>query len=115
MTQETQANHDIDLLVTDNDLTLKAGEPQRLSRRAVIEQDIKHMIREQGLAVRMVGNRNAVEVAYLAQRIELAMENDTRLIPGTAVVAEVGSGQFLATANTVYGDTIQLGVGMEGG
>ena len=90
----------IDLLITDDDLTLAAGEPRLATNKDCIEQDIRHMIREHGLAVQMIANRNSVEIAYLAQRIEIEMEKDVRLVPGTAQVTQLNTGVFLATADT---------------
>ncbi len=100
----------IDLLITEDDLTLAGGEPRLITDKKCIEQDIKHMIREHGFAVQMVANRNPVEVAYLAQRIEMEMEKDVRLIPGTAQVTELVTGQFLATADTVQFGGLSVGL-----
>ena len=50
----------IDLLITDDDFTLDAGRiPQMVDGRASIAQDIVHMIRETGLLVALVANRDA--------------------------------------------------------
>ena len=102
----------VDLLITDDDLTLQTGEPLTVSDLDCISQDIKHMIREKGYLVRMVGNRNEVQVGYLAQQVELEMEKDPRLVPGTALVSLVALGKLQITATTTkYGDvnmSIQL-------
>ena len=90
-----------DLLITDDDLTLVSGDARPIKDRDCIAQDIKHMIREKGYAARMVGNRNNLEIAQLAQEIEIEMELDTRLVPGTAEVVNAGDGKFFAFADTV--------------
>ena len=102
----------IDLLITEDDLTLTAGEPRLATDKDCIEQDIRHMIREHGLAVQMIANRNSVEIAYLAQRIEIEMEKDVRLVPGTAQVTQVTTGVFLATANTQQFGRLNVELGL---
>jgi len=102
----------IDLLITEDDLTLAAGEPRLATNKDCIEQDIRHMIREHGLAVQMVANRNPIDIAYLAQKIEIEMEKDVRLVPGTAQVSQITTGVFLATADTVRFGGLNVEVGL---
>ncbi|WP_020411010.1 DUF2590 family protein [Hahella ganghwensis] len=96
----------IDLYIVDNDLALDAiGVPQEVDGRASIAQDIKHMIRESGLLVELIGERNGEKVALNLSRIETRVENDTRIKPGTAKVTRTDTETFLITAKTLaYGD-----------
>lgn len=98
---------DIDILITDDDLTLDGvKEPQLVDGRRSIAQDIKHMIRETGHAVRMVGERRADKRAHYRKLIEIAVEEDQRIVPGTAKVHETALGQLFVQAETVeYGPT----------
>ena len=50
-----------DLLISKDDMTLDAnGEPVLVTGRACIAQDIQHMIRESGLLVELVGERDGI-------------------------------------------------------
>lgn len=70
----------VDLLITDDDLTLDiAGEPQLIYDRDCITQDIKHLIRDSGLMVEIVGQRSDIAVNERMQRLTLMIEEDTRL------------------------------------
>ncbi|WP_163831877.1 DUF2590 family protein [Spartinivicinus ruber] len=91
----------IDLLIENNDLALTiAGEPQLISDRASIAQDIQHAIRESGLLVEMIGERHPEKRQGLIQQLTLLIEDDERLIPGTIVFHESSQGRYLLTADT---------------
>lgn len=102
----------IDLLITDDDFTLDAGGiPRTVDGRASIAQDIVHMIRETGLLVELVANRDARRKAQNLLQITIEVDNDARIVPGTAAIAETGLGVFYLTATTVeYG---AIGVSLE--
>ncbi|XPV75193.1 MAG: DUF2590 family protein [Desulfovibrio sp.] len=90
-----------DILITDNDLTLDAGGiPEAATDRNVIAQDICHMIRETGLLVELVGNRNADSRATSIVNLQLAIEEDERIVPGTVQIEEPEPGRFYITADT---------------
>ena len=95
----------IDLLVTDDDLTLDGGgEPQLIFDRDCILQDTKHLIRDSGLLSRVIGQRDRNVVAGLMQQLELMIEEDVRLVPGTVEITRQDTGLFFCTATTVdYG------------
>ena len=95
----------LDLLITDDDLTLDAGNnPVMITDRDVIAQDLVHMIREKGFLPPLVGNRNRDLVARTKVEITLAVDNDYRIVPGSAAIDEPEPGRFYLTA-----DTIQFG------
>ena len=96
----------IDLLISGNDLVLDpARQPLLVSDRASIAQDIAHMIRESGLLVTLVAERNRLKQRDCIQQLELLVENDVRLVPGTAKISELAAGQYLVTAKTLqFGD-----------
>lgn len=96
---------DIDILITEDDLTLDiAKEPELVSGRASIAQDIKHMIRETGYVVLMVGERSQDLREHYMKLMEIAVEEDSRLVPGSAKVRQLNNSEISITASTVeYG------------
>jgi len=96
----------IDLLITDNDLSLDPARlPQLVDDRASIAQDIAHMIRESGLLVTLVAERDRFRQRDCIQQLELLVEADERLVPGTARITAQDVGVYLVTARTVeFGD-----------
>lgn len=96
----------IDLLIVENDLVLDPSrQPLLIEDRASIAQDIAHMIRESGLLVTLVAERSKLRQRDCIQQLELLVEADERLVPGTALINEVRSGQYLVTAKTLkFGD-----------
>lgn len=102
----------IDLLITDDDFTLDAGGlPVMTDGRASIAQDLVHMLRETGLLFDLVANRDVRKKAQNLVEITIAVDNDERIVPGTAAISEADTGTFILTATTVkYGAvTISLG------
>jgi len=92
----------LDLLITDNDLTLDiAGEPILTGDRDSIAQDIKHLIRESGLLVQIIGERRQAQIILNLRRLELLIEDDERLVPGTINIEQQSTSLFYITATTV--------------
>lgn len=96
----------IDLLIVGNDLVLDAShQPLLIDDRASIAQDIAHMIRDSGLLVTLVAERNRLRQRDCIQQLELLVEADERLVPGTARMVTQQPGIYLVTATTVkFGD-----------
>lgn len=96
----------VDLLITGDGIDLDDfGFPRLISGRASIAQDIKHMIRETGLLVEMIGERRREKVQRKMVQIERHVEDDVRIKPGTAKVTRVDNDTFFITAKTLeYGD-----------
>lgn len=96
----------IDLLIVDNDLVLDPSrQPLLIDDRASIAQDIAHMIRESGLLVTLVAERSKLRQRDCIQQLELLVEADERLAPGTALINQVQPGLYLVTAKTLkFGD-----------
>ncbi|ATC93509.1 DUF2590 family protein [Pseudoalteromonas tunicata] len=97
----------IDLNIIDGDLNFDAMlQPATLSGRDVINQDIKHRILESGLLPQLVGLRNKNYISKILTEIELVVEQDERLVPGTINVVLKQNGQINVTAKTKqYGVT----------
>jgi hypothetical protein len=91
-----------DLHVKDDDLVLDiAGNPEIIEDRDVIAQDLIHMIREKGFLPPLVGSRNRDLIDRTKVEITLAVDNDYRVVPGTAKVIEKDLGLFLLQADTL--------------
>lgn len=92
----------IDLLIAGNDLVLDpSNQPLLVQGRASIAQDIAHMIRDSGLLVTLVAERDRLKQRDSIQQMELLVEADVRLVPGTARILQPEPGQYLVTATTV--------------
>lgn len=99
----------IDLLITNNDLTLDpSNQPLLVEDRASIAQDIAHMIRESGLLVTLVAERDRFRQADCIQQLELLVETDERLVPGTVRIITQSPGQYLVTAKTVAFGAVEV-------
>lgn len=99
----------IDLLITDNDLTLDpSNQPLLVDDRASIAQDIAHMIRESGLLFTLVAERDRFRQADCIQQLELLAEADVRLVPGTVRILEEEKGKYLVTAKTVEFGSVEV-------
>ncbi|MGN5108306.1 DUF2590 family protein [Aeromonas hydrophila] len=96
----------IDILVVNGAWQLDAGgQPRYTQDRHSIGQDIKHRIMESGLARKLIGERSPTLRADVMTEIELLVENDERLIPGTIVISEEEIERVLVTARTYeFGD-----------
>lgn len=99
----------IDLLIIDNDLALDLSQqPNLVDDRACIAQDIAHMIRDSGLLVTLVAERDRLRQRDCIQQMELLVENDERLVPGTAQISQLQPGQYLVTASTLKFGSIEV-------
>ena len=98
----------IDLLIVNDDLVLSGiGEPALISSTACVSQDLRHMLRENGYLVSLIGERNPVTIVATTKSIELEMEEDARIYPGSAEVAFTND-TLLCTARTVDNDEIKV-------
>lgn len=95
----------IDLLIANNDLVLDpSNQPLLVDDRASIAQDIAHMIRDSGLLLVLVAERDRLKQRDCIQQLELLAEADVRLVPGTVRILQTDPhkpGQYLVTATTV--------------
>lgn len=94
-----------DIRIADDDLAVSAaGTPEYVHDVACIAQDLVHAIRESGLLVELIGNRDAVARQKNIVAITLLAEQDYRIIPGTANIVEPILGEYWLYANTILGD-----------
>lgn len=100
----------IDLLIQDDDMVFSSiGEPLLVTGVDCVAQDIRHMIREKGYVWRMIGERNQTTINALCTEIEIEMENDERIYPGTANVTLSGE-SLICEAQTVDGERLVVTV-----
>ena len=98
----------IDLLIVDDDVQLdEQGLPVLTDSRASIAQDIKHMIRESGLLIEIVGQRDKEKRALNYSRIIQRVDDDYRIVTGTCDITEdqrVSGASWLTATTFEYGD-----------
>mgnify|MGYP000226590526 CR=1 FL=1 len=104
-----------DLLIENGDVVLDAGRnPVLIQDRAVIAQDIKHAIIESNLAVELIAERSPSKKADIRTKLELLVEEDVRLVPGTVQLEEPTGGTIYVLATTAeFGDLAKGDVTME--
>lgn len=101
----------IDLLITGRDFTLNSGnEPVLCDNRVSIAQDCVHAIIESGLATQLVGERSPTLRADLRNQIEMLVEDDERIVPGTVRVNAESPVKLWVTADTYDFGRISQGV-----
>ncbi|UST80134.1 MULTISPECIES: DUF2590 family protein [Pseudomonas] len=99
----------VDLLIVNNDLALDpSSQPLLINDRACIAQDIAHMIRDSGLLVTLVAERDRLRQRDCIQQLELLVEDDQRLVPGTARITQQEPGVYLVTAKTLKFGSIEV-------
>ncbi|HDN2510628.1 TPA: DUF2590 family protein [Providencia rettgeri] len=101
----------IDLLITQRDFTLNSGrEPILCNNRVSIAQDCVHAIMESGLATQLVGERSPTLRADIRNQIEMLVENDERIVPGTISIHEESPVKLWITAETYDFGRMDVGV-----
>ena len=101
----------VDLLIADNDLVLDPShQPQLIDDRASVAQDIAHLIRDSGLLVTLVAERDPLRHRDCLQQLELKVEADERLVPGTVRILRQAPGEYRVTATTVKFGAVKVTV-----
>jgi len=91
----------IDLLIQNGDFVLNTGnEPELCNNRKSIGQDVIHSIIESGLATQLIGERSPTLRADIFTRMELLIEDDERIVPGTVEISEESQKRLWITAST---------------
>lgn len=98
-----------DILIENGDVVLDAGRnPILIQDRSVIAQDIKHAIIESNLAVDLIAERSPSKKADIRTKLELLVEEDVRLVPGTVRLDEPTEGTIYVFADTMDFGELQL-------
>ncbi len=97
-------SHYVDLLITPaGDFTLDSGDEPVLCRDLdSIGQDVRHAVIESGLATQLIAERSPTLRADILTQIELLVEDDVRLVPGTIVINQESLERITITAQA-YG------------
>jgi hypothetical protein len=89
----------IDLLIELSDLKFESTfVPEYITGSLAIAQDIKHMVIESGLLIPLIGQRDKWQVEKVLIEVELLIETDGRLLPGTINVSMSESGFISVSA-----------------
>ena len=92
----------IDLQIVDQDLNLDAsGEPVLVSDLASLAQDLRHSILESGYMLMLIGERNPQRRELALQKVELLVDEDTRLVAGSASITEINEESYLVKAEAI--------------
>ena len=76
------------------------SEPELCNNRISIGQDIVHSIIESGLATQLIAERSPTLRADIFTRLELLVEGDDRIVPGTVEINEESAKRLWVTAGT---------------
>lgn len=92
----------IDLHITpEGDFVLdSANEPVLCHNRISIGQDIRHAIMESGLCTKLLAERSPTLRADVMTQIELLVEDDSRIVPGTVTVSDEAPTRITVIAQT---------------
>ncbi len=94
-----------DIQILNGEFVLDAGlNPELLTDRDVIAQDVVHAIIETGLAHQLIGQRSPSNIADVKTQIKLLVEDDVRIMPGTVRVEQSETETYW-----VFADTIEFG------
>ncbi|MFC4654380.1 DUF2590 family protein [Rheinheimera marina] len=90
-----------DLFIEGGGLAMNSiSQPDLIHSRASIAQDVKHRLLESGLVTKLLAQRSSALRNDVFTEMELLIETDTRLRPGTIEITEQASGRVLITAET---------------
>lgn len=93
-----------DILMQNDDIAIdRDNQAVIIEDRTVILQDLVHAIRESGYLVEMIAERGAERRGLLRNKIIDLVEEDTRIVPGTAKFS--GEGEQW----TLFADTYEFG------
>ncbi|CCK75056.1 conserved hypothetical protein, phage-related [Oleispira antarctica RB-8] len=93
-----------DLKIIDDDLVRdEYGQPVFIYDRDVVDQDIRHSIRESGLLEDLIGERSPFQRKMILSKLRILIESDPRVIPGTSEMTSIDIENFMITADTDFG------------
>lgn len=91
----------VDLLIEGRNFVLNSGnEPTLCNNSQSIGQDIVHSILESGLATDLIAERSPTMRGDIFTQLELLIESDERIEPGTVLINEESKTRLWITANT---------------
>lgn len=90
-----------DLFINNGALALDTmPQPELINTRSSIAQDVKHLIMESGLVTKLLAQRSAALRNDVYTELELLIETDTRLVPGSIKINPTAEARILITATT---------------
>lgn len=98
----SELNKYSDLLIVDGGLSLDVGaQPNLTNTRASIAQDVKHLLMESGLVTKLLAQRSATMRNDVYTQMELLIETDVRLVPGS-ISLDIHVPELIAITATTY-------------
>lgn len=98
----------LDLLIENGDLVfLSDGEPKTVSNQAAVAQDLKHRIKESGLAAQLVAARGTENKSAL-QQLKLVAKREERIRPESVKISDSGNGLVQIEAVTIDDENISI-------
>ena len=99
----------IDFAVVDGDFVLNGSlSPSTVKAADTIAQDIKHRILESGLLVQLIGLRNQNGIKPILTELELLVEQDNRLKPGSINIIKNDNGLLIEAKTRQYGGNYEI-------
>ena len=99
----------IDFAVVEGDFVLNDSlNPSTVKAADTIAQDIKHRILESGLLVQLIGLRNQNGIKPILTELELLVEQDNRLKPGSINIIKNDNGLSIAAKTRQYGGICEV-------
>lgn len=96
-----------DLWIVDDQIKLDAaGIPELIHDRDVIEQDVRHALRESGLLEQLVGERSVQIKKLILKKIRILVESDARILPGSSAISAVNKQTFSISADSEFGPVV---------
>ncbi|MGB0894017.1 MAG: DUF2590 family protein [Parashewanella sp.] len=90
-----------DLLIENGSIKIDNAQPATTHTRHAIGQDVKHMLLESGLLSKLIGQRSEILRQDVFIEMELIIEKDNRLVPGTIEIVQSKPELIIVTADTV--------------
>ena len=99
----------IDLDVVEGDFVLNDSlSPSIVKAADTIAQDIKHRVLESGLLVKLIGLRNQNGIKPILTELELLVEQDNRLKPGSINIIKTDNGISIEAKTRQYGGNHEI-------
>ncbi len=100
----------LDLLIEKRDIVLNPGrEPVICYDRQSIGQDIVHAIMESGLVTALIAERSPTLKGDIFTRLEMLVESDERIVPGTVRIQEESNRRLLISVETEEFGPVSVG------
>lgn len=78
-----------DIKMSNDDITLlEDNQAELIFNQDVIIQDLIHALRESGLLINLIAERNLNNRLLIFNKIKILVEDDTRIVPGSCIIED---------------------------